>query len=71
VTIYFTNLATAYLVEVTREELQDIKEAWIERIEEIKVALNSDAIGVERFEKNREHCPLCPYFVDGECMVSD
>ena len=71
VTIYFTNLATAYLVEVTREELQDIKEAWIERIEEIQVALNSDAIGVGRFEKNREHCPLCPYFVDGECMVSD
>jgi ATP-dependent helicase/nuclease subunit A len=71
VTIYSTNLASAYSVEVTREELQDIEGAWIERIEEIQLALNSDAIGVGSFGKNREHCPLCPYFVDGECMVSD
>ena len=71
VTIYSTNLASAYSVEVTREELQDIERAWIERIEEIQLALNSDAIGVGSFGKNREHCPLCPYFVDGECMVSD
>ncbi len=71
VTIYSTNPASAYSVEVTRKELQDIEEAWIERIEEIRLALNSDAIGVGSFGKNREHCPLCPYFVDGECMVSD
>ena len=71
VTIYFTDLATAYSVEITREELQDIEEAWLERIEAIQIALSSDAIGVGRFEKNTEHCPLCPYFVDGECMVSD
>ncbi len=71
VTIYFTHLATAYSVEVTREELKDIERAWLERIEAIQLVLNSDAIGAGRFEKNREHCPLCPYFVDGECIVSD
>ena len=71
VTIYFTHLATPYSVEVTREELKDIERAWLERIEAIQTALNSDVIGAGRFEKNREHCPLCPYFVDGECLASD
>ena len=71
VTIYSTDLATAHSAEVTREELSDIERAWIERIETLGGALNFDAIGVGRFEKNKEHCPLCPYYVDGECMVSD
>ena len=70
-TIYFTDLATPYSVELTRKALIDIESAWLERIETLAVALNSDAIGTGRFEKYRDHCPLCPYFVDGECMVSD
>ncbi len=71
VTIYFTDLATPYSVELSRKELIDIERAWLERLKALEVALNSAAIGVGRFEKNREHCSSCPYFVDGECMVSD
>ena len=71
VTIYSTDHATPHSVELSREQLMDIERTWLERIEEMQVALNADAIGVGRFEKNRDHCPLCPYFVDGECMVAD
>ena len=71
VTIYSTDHATPHSAELSREQLMDIERAWLERIEEMQVALNADAIGVGRFEKNRDHCPLCPYFVDGECMVAD
>ena len=71
VTVYSTDLASSYSVEVTREELIDIEGAWLERIKTIDAALSSDAIEAGRFEKNLEHCPLCPYFIDGECMVSD
>ena len=71
VTIYSADLGSVHSVEVTREELIDIERAWIERIEAIQGALSSDAIGVGGFEKNREHCPLCPYFVDGDCLISD
>ena len=71
VTIYSADLVSVHSVEVTRKELIDIERAWIERIEAIQDVLSSDAIGVGRFEKNREHCPLCPYFVDGECLISD
>ena len=71
VTVYFADFATADSVEVTREELAEIERAWLERIKGLQTALNSDAIGAGRFEKNREHCPVCPYFVDGECMVAD
>ena len=71
VTIYSIDLVSAYSAEITREELIDIESAWLQRIEAMQGALNSDAIGVGRFEKNREHCRLCPYFVDGECMVED
>ena len=71
VTICFTDLATPYSMEITREKLADIESTWIERIEAMQVVLNTDAIGVGRFEKNREHCSLCPYFVEGECMVAD
>ena len=71
VTICSTDLATPYSAELLREELVDIEKAWLERIEAIQAALNSNAIGVGRFEKNRDHCPLCPFFIDGECMVAD
>ena len=71
VTVYFADPATPYSAEITREELVDIERTWLERIEAMRVVLNADATGVGRFEKNREHCPLCPYFVDGECMVAD
>lgn len=71
VAIDSTDLPAPYSVELTREELVDIESAWLERIKAIQAALNSDAIGAGRFEKNRNHCPLCPYFVDGECIVAD
>ncbi len=71
VTICSADLAASYWVEVTREKLAEIERTWLERIETMQVVLNADAIGVGSFEKNRDHCPLCPYFVDGECMVSD
>ena len=71
VTICSADLATPHSAELLREELVDIERAWLERIEAIQAALNSNAIGVGRFEKNRDHCPLCPFFIDGECMVAD
>ena len=71
VTIHSADLGSAHSVNVMREELIDIERTWLERIEAIQVALSSDAIGVGRFEQNRDHCQLCPYFVDGECMVAD
>ncbi len=71
VTICSTDLATPYSVEITREKLADIERTWLERIEAMQVVLNADAIGTGGFEKNRDHCPSCPYFVDGECMVLD
>ena len=71
VTIYVTDPATAYSMEIRREELVDIGRTWVERIGEMQTVLNTDGIGEEKFEKNRYHCPLCPYFVDGECMAPD
>ena len=71
VTICSTDLATPYSVEITRDTLVEIERTWLERIEAMQLVLNTDAIGAGRFEKNRDHCPLCPYFVDEECMVSD
>ena len=71
VTICSTDLATPYSVEITRDTLVEIERTWLERIEAMQIVLNTDAIGAGRFEKNRDHCPLCPYFVDGECMVAD
>ena len=71
VTIYATDLAPPHSMEITEEELVDIERTWLERIEAMQVVLNADAIGVGRFEKNRDHCRLCPYFVDGECMVAN
>ena len=71
VTVYVTDSATAHALEIMREELMDIESIWLERINGMQEAVNTDAIGAGRFEKNRDHCPLCPYFVDGECMVAD
>ncbi len=71
VTIDSTDLVAPYSAKVTKEELIDIESVWMERIKTIQAALNSDAIGAGRFEKNRDHCPSCPYFVNGECMVLD
>ena len=71
VTIDSTDLVAPYSAKVTKEELIDIESVWRERIKTIQAALNSDAIGAGRFEKNSDHCPLCPYFVDGECIVAD
>ena len=71
VTIYVTDLATTYSLEITGEELVNLERTWLERINAIQDTLNSEAIGAGRFEKNLGHCPLCPYLVDGECMVSD
>ena len=71
VTVYVTDPATAYSAEIMREELMDIENTWLERINGIQKAVNADAIGAGSFEKNRGHCPSCPYFVDGECMVAD
>ena len=71
VTVYVTDPATAYTVEIMREELMDIESTWLERINGRQEAVNADAIGAGKFEKNRDHCPLCPYFIDGECMVAD
>ncbi|MCZ6680259.1 MAG: PD-(D/E)XK nuclease family protein, partial [Candidatus Poribacteria bacterium] len=59
VTIFFTHLATAYSMRLTLEALTEIEEKWIQRIE---------AIQEGRFEQNSQHCPLCPYFVDEECL---
>ena len=71
VTVYVTDLATAYPVEIMREKLMDIESTWLERIKAIQEAVNAEAIGAGRFEKNRDHCALCPYFVNKECMVAD
>ena len=71
VTIYSVDLAAPISMEIATEELVDIKRTWLEQIKAIQKTLSADAIGVGRFEKNRNHCPLCPYFIDGECMVAD
>ncbi len=71
VTVCSADFANAYSVDITREKLQIIEDTWIERIEEIQDALSSDVLGRGKFEKNSTHCPLCPYFVDGECMVTE
>ncbi len=61
-TIFFTHLAEPYSMELTGEALEEVEGAWLKRIE---------AIQVGTFEKNAEHCPMCPYFVDSQCLVSN
>ena len=61
-TIFSTFLAEAYPIYLTADELERLEKLWIERI----AVLQSG-----KFEKNLKHCPLCPYFVDGQCLDSD
>ena len=49
-------------MNLTADELERIEQQWIERIEVLQRG---------KFEKNRGHCPLCPYFVEEQCLVSD
>ena len=62
VTIFFSHLAEAYPMPYRVETLKEVEERWIERIEAIQGGM---------FEKNTEHCPRCPYFVNEECLDSD
>lgn len=61
-TIFFTSLPEAHTMNLTADELEEIEQQWIERIEVLQR---------ERFEKNRGHCPCCSYFVEDQCLVSD
>ena len=61
-TIFFTSLNEAHPILLTADELERVEQQWIERIEVLQR---------EKFEKNRGHCPLCPYFVEEQCLVSD
>ena len=47
---------------LTAKDLQDVEQSGLGQIE---------AIQAERFEKNTAHCPLCPYFVNETCLISD
>ncbi|MBI1929069.1 PD-(D/E)XK nuclease family protein [Candidatus Poribacteria bacterium] len=60
-TFFFTHLAEAYPMQLTAEELGGVEKALLKRIEAIQGGV---------FEKNREHCPLCPYFVNEQCLIS-
>ena len=61
VTIFFSHLAEAYPMPYRVETLKAIEAEWIARIERIQGGM---------FEKNTEHCPRCPYFVNEECLAS-
>lgn len=61
-TIFFTSPAESHSMYLTADELKHLERQWIERIEIIQTG---------RFEKNREHCPLCPYFVEEQCLLPD
>ena len=49
-------------MNLTVDELEHLEQQWIERIKVIQT---------RTFEKNRGHCPLCPYFVEEQCLLSD
>lgn len=61
-TIFFTSLAEAHPIRLTAGELEAITQRWIERLQILQT---------EKFEKNKEHCPLCPYFVEEQCLLAD
>ena len=61
-TIFFTSIAEAYPIHLTADELETLEQKWIENIAVIQTG---------QFEKNRAHCPFCPYFVDEQCLLSD
>ncbi len=62
ITMFFTHLAEAYSMALTAKDLQDVERAWLKRVEKIQSG---------RFEKDTAHCPLCPYFVNESCLISD
>jgi len=57
-TFFFTHLAETYPMQLTAEELGRVEKDLLKRIAAIQEGV---------FEKNREHCPLCPYFVMEAC----
>ena len=61
-TIFFTWLAESHSMNLTADELEHLERQWIERIK---------AIQTGTFDKNREHCSHCPYFVEEQCLLSD
>ena len=61
-TIFFTSLAETFSIHLSADELERLEMLWIEKI----AVLQSG-----KSEKNRTHCPHCPYFVDEQCLVSD
>ena len=61
-TIFFTSLAEAHSMDLTADELKHLEHQWIERIKVIQTGT---------FEKNRGHCPHCPYYVEEQCLLSD
>ena len=61
-TIFFTSLAEAHSMNLIADELEHLEQQWIERIEVIQTGT---------FEKNRGHCPHCPYFVEEQCLLPD
>ena len=61
-TIFFTSLAEAHSMNLTADNLEQLEQQWIERIEVVQSG---------KFEKNRGHCPHCPYFVEEQCLLPD
>ena len=61
-TIFFTSLAETHSMNLIADELEHLEQQWIERIEVIQTGT---------FEKNRGHCPHCPYFVEEQCLLPD
>lgn len=61
-TIFFTSLAEAHPILLTADKLERIEQQWIERLEVLQTG---------KFEKNRGHCPLCPYFVEEQCLLAN
>ena len=58
--IFFTSLSVAHPIRLTADGLEEIEQQWIKRLEVLHKG---------KFEKNRDHCPLCPYFVEEQCLL--
>ncbi len=61
-TIFFTSLAKAHSILLTTGKLGTVEQRWIERLGILQTG---------KFEKNRGHCPLCPYFVEEQCLLTN
>ena len=61
-TIFFTSLAKAHSILLTAGKLETVEQQWIERLGILQTG---------KFEKNRGHCPLCPYFVEEQCLLAN